>query len=343
MRNLIASAVLIQMSLLGIFGCASKPIDQAEVRKSSEAYEQMRKALQLGDRVAPGNTLSVDFPADTKVTGEYKVDFEGNIQMPYKITLKVGGQTIRELKESIQKAYQPFVKGKPALGIEIKERSVWVEVRGEVKNAGRYLVRLDTSIEEIVTIAGGFAGEQAGGAGASRSSGRPDYLRIDRMNADSSDKDSIWFELAEYFSQYDTEPDLLWRGGESIFFQKTAPADANVKKSWHNVTVMGEVRDPKEHPVLPNADLLTYVSRSGGPTTAADLSRVEIIHRNSDKRRTVNMVKDRMTNELKEGDVVVVRAIDNSPPFISTILTTVLAVTSISMSIIMGMILTGMI
>ncbi len=325
------------LGCLGALGCASAPVSQLEVRRSNEGYERMRKTLQQNDRVVPGNTISVDHAGDSKISGEYKLDFDGKVQMPYKVTVKAGGLTIAELKESIQKAYQDYVKGDPLVKVEVKERNVWVEARGEVKNPGRYLVRLDMSLEEIVAKAGGFVNEQAGAPGSAGQ--RPEYLRIERAPSEGGAAESVWFQLAEYFSQYDTEPDLLWRGGEKIYFQMTAPPDANIKKNWHTISVMGEVREAKDLPILPNGDLLTYIGRSGGPTSNADFSRVEIIHRATNQRQTVNLISDRLMGELKAGDVVVVRALDNSPSFVDRFLTYVISLSMITISAVTLMLL----
>jgi protein involved in polysaccharide export with SLBB domain len=101
----------------------------------------------------------------------------------------------------------------------------------------------------------------------------------------------------------------------------TAPADTDIKAKWHTITVMGEVREPKDQPVLPNAGLLTYIARSGGPSGAADLTNIKIISRSTDTRIKTNLSTDRMVNQLQAGDVVLVRAIDTRPSVFDKILT----------------------
>ena len=183
-------------------------------------------------------------------------------------------------------------------------------------------------LEELVSVAGGFVSEE--GTAAAK---RPEYLGIERPTFEGEGKNSIWFHLAEYFFEFDTEPDFLWRGGEKLFFQRTAPADAQIKNNWQTITVMGEVREPKELPVLPSADLLTYVSRAGGLASTADLSQIEIIHRSTDTRQTVNLVNDRMVNQLKPGDVIVVRAVDARPSIFERIASYALTLATVTLSV----------
>lgn len=305
--------------------CASREIKSEDTRKSSETYEQVKSALEQSRTIAPGNTLSIRHEGDSKISGSYKVDFDGKIQMPYKVVLKAAGLSTSELRDMVQRAYQPYVKGPATVEVEIKDRSVLVEVRGEVKSPGRYSVRLNMPLEELVALAGGFVNEPGATASSSK---RPEYLGIERMP-----KNFSWFHLNEYFYEYDTEPEFLWRGGEKLFFQATAPADANIKNNWQSITVMGEVREPKDLPVLPNADLLTYVSRAGGTSTSADLSKVEIIHRDTDTRETVNLVNNRMVNQIKAGDVIVIRAVDTRPTLLDRIASYALTLATVSLSV----------
>lgn len=305
--------------LLSLSNCATKEVKEGPAHRSSAAYETVRRSLMKSDRISAGNTISVDYSADAKVSGNYKVDYDGRIQMPYNVTLKVSGFTTTEAKDLIAKAYRPYVKAQANIQIEIKERSVWVEVRGEVKKSGRYLVRFDMPLEELISQAGGFMYESEGSAGSVGQ--RPEFLRIVRPSMDPDDAgsgESTWFQLAEYFYQFDTEPDFLWRGGEKLFFQTAAPSDAKIKKRFQTVTVMGEVRDPKELPVLPNADLLTYISRAGGLQSNADVTKVEIVHRSGESRHTVNLLRNQMADQIKAGDVIIVRTIP--PPETSALM-----------------------
>jgi protein involved in polysaccharide export with SLBB domain len=331
-RSLLAVVSLVLVAV-GVSACASKQVNNNQVRRSSQSYEQLKKSIQESLTVAPGNILAIHYEGDSKISGNYKVDFDGRMQMPYKVTVKAAGLTTSELRDEIQRAYRPFVKGSSSVEIEIKDRSVYIEVRGEVKAPGRYLVRIDMPLEELVALAGGFVAEAGGSTGATK---RADYLGVDRPTFDADSNaghTTTWFHLAEYFFEYDTEPDFLWHGGEKLFFQATAPADANIKNNWQSITVMGEVRDPKDIPVLPNADLLTYISRAGGTSSSADLSQVEIIHRGGESRETVNLVSQGMTNQLRAGDVIVIRAVDTRPSIFDRIASYALTLATVTLSV----------
>lgn len=323
-----------------VTGCSSKPVVSKEIRGTADEFDKTRESLKRSDQVAPGNTLIVRYDGDPKVSGQYQVDFDGKVHMPYDITLTVAGLSTGQVASKISAAYRPFVKGDHGSKVEIKDRNVWVEVHGEVKTPGRYLVRLDTPLEEVIAHAGGYLSEQTGPATSSTVTQRPEFLRIERARGPlSQERQSTWYELAGYYFQYDAEPAFLWRGGERLFFQKTVPADAAVTKNWHAVTVMGEVHDPKDLPVLPNADLMTYISRAGGTLTSADLNQVEIVHRTTGEKTTVDLTKAPLFNEIRAGDVITVRALDMRPTTFDKILNYTLTFSTITLSVVAIMLL----
>lgn len=335
-------AVMLEVTLFWLAGCASNPVNPVELRESRVAYDALRKELLQSETIAPGNTLMIEHEGDSKISGVYKVDFDGQIRLPYHVILKASGIKAPELAKQIQRAYQAFVKVSSQVRVEIKERNALIEVRGEVKTPGRYLVRLDMPLEEIIAKAGGLGIAKAEGAVSANQ--RPDYLRIERPISDSSSssgdsvdsvkKDEHWFKLSDYFFRYDTEPSFLWHGGETLYFQMTAPETADFKKSWNTITMMGEVREPKELPVLPNSDLLTYISRSGGLSSAADPTRVDIIRRSQDQHLTTNLLRRQPFNELRAGDVVVIRAVDNSPTVLDKVMSYAATMSTVTVAVV---------
>lgn len=335
MKTLIRSAPLaFAFALaLALSACSSTPVKTVPKVDKTESYDRVKQKIVSSSTIAPGFTIHVDHPADAKITGDYEVDFYGNIKMPYKVTVSAAGLTPDALASRISSAYRSFYKVSSGVNVEVRKRLYYVEARGEVQKPGRYLVRLDSSLEEVVAEAGGFAGSTQGGQGASAP--KPEFLRIERpdFKVENAAPKVSWFQLSDYFNRYDTEPEFLWRGGESLVFQKTAPPEANIRARWQTITVLGEVREPKEHPMLPNADLLTYLSRSGGPTASADLESIEIIRRGSDDVDSVSLSEGRGRTELAGGDIVMVRAIDNRPTTVDRTLNYVQIITGIVTSV----------
>jgi len=244
------------------------------------------------------------------------------------------GLTSKQLEGEIERRYKAYYKSNNSVDVEIEERKYLVEVRGLVQKPGRYSVRLDTSLEELVSLAGGFPGSGTEGKGGGTVQ-KPGYLRILRPDFERGENANAthWFDLDNYFYNYDTDSDLLWRGGETVYFQATADANANIRRKWNSIMIMGEVNTPGEQPPLPGADLYTYVMKAGGPKTGADLDHVLVIHRSDDDRSTVNMKTQLGYSDLKAGDVIVLETRDTQPTILEKTLTYTAQITGIALAV----------
>jgi protein involved in polysaccharide export with SLBB domain len=320
---------------LAAAGCSSAPTRTDTRAESRPDFKALKRAIEESQVIGPGYVLKVTHEGDGRISGQYEVDFEGRIKMPYKVTIQAAGLTPEALASRIASAYNAYFKSKAGVAVEVKTKACVVEVRGDVQKPGRYPVQLDTSLEEIVALAGGFG---AGGGGAAAPGARPDrpnYFRVERpdYSSEHAAPKVSWFPVAGYFDSYDQNPEFLWRGGERIVFQKAAPKDVNVRAISHTVSVTGEVREPKEQPILPQGDLLGYITASGGPTSVADLSRIEIVRAVDNRVDSVNLTGGTHYSDIRPGDVILVRAIDTRPSTFDRALTYIQITTAIATSV----------
>lgn len=314
-------------------GCASAPKDDSGARRApAPSYAETKRKVETGNLVAPGFILNIEHAADPKISGKYEVEFDGQIKMPYKVSVTAAGLTPSQLEGEIERKYRSYYRTNNSVEVDISERKYMVEVRGLVQKPGRYSVRIDTSLEELVAMAGGFPGT---GADANKAgSPKPEYLRIVRNNFDKAESSTTrWFDLANYFYNYDTDADFLWRGGEAIYFLATTDSKAPIKRKWNTVLVMGEVNTPGEVAIVPGADIYQYMAKAGGPKTGADTERVLILHRGADERDTVNLRTDIGFSDIQEGDVILVEAKDVTPSTFEKALTYTAQVTGIVLSL----------
>ncbi|MEO0089229.1 MAG: SLBB domain-containing protein [candidate division WOR-3 bacterium] len=91
--------------------------------------------------------------------------------------------------------------------------------------------------------------------------------------------------------------------------------------------IWGEVKNPGSYNLSYTGDILELISKAGGPTTNADLSKVTVIISKEKKRITVNLNKKIKKGEiflLDNGDVVIIprskfAIIKEALPFITTL------------------------
>jgi len=149
--------------------------------------------------IVPGFLVTMHSLADTKLNGDYRVDFDGNLQLPYDVTTITTGLSLSQLKKKLTEQYRPYFKSPSDIDLHVKERRYWLDVRGLVEKPGRYLVEPEASLDLVIGLAGGTSKEPA-----------PLYVRIQKGSK------MCIFDLAQYYSRgaEDHQQVLGWLGGE---------------------------------------------------------------------------------------------------------------------------------
>jgi protein involved in polysaccharide export with SLBB domain len=245
--------------------------------------------------IAPGFLLSLKSLSDPKLNGVFRGDFNGDIQLPYDVTLNTTDSTLSLLKRKLIEVYRPYFKTSPDIDLRVKERRYWVDVRGLVEKPGRYLVEPEASLDLIVGMAGGTSKDNP-----------PIYVRIQKGQK------VVVFDLDRYYSRAEDRPQILgWYGGEVLYFQKDIVGSQTEPTSYRlPVYMLGEVKKPGEYTLNPGSDFVDSLVQAGGFTDRADLDNIELIRRIGGVKR----VYDFSWNEFQraptplQGDVILVHA-----------------------------------
>ena len=306
---------------LGVAGCTassrSTPAVVAEVEEANLPIENDPAApsaalAALGsaaaaDTVACGNLIKLSSYEDKNLNGKFRVDFEGNLELPYEVKVEAAGLPPEALKKRIAAAYSPYFKGAGAIAVSIAEADLFVDVEGLVQKPGQYLAKRDSTLDELIAKAGGLQQMPGSGGFAAR------YVAVEQ----GADKKMI--RLSEYYAgARDVVPE--WRGGDKLFFQSEgADAASETAAGRHYVQVLGEVKTPGEY-TFENSDFFYYLSKAGGPTQNADLDNIEIIRLVGAEKKTIDFkMKDvRTIPEVQNGDIVMIHA-DKPKTFIQNV------------------------
>jgi polysaccharide biosynthesis/export protein len=99
--------------------------------------------------------------ADEIMNKQFRIDPEGDINLPLVGRLHAAGLTIRQFEESLNKQLSTYIR-EPHVVVAITEfRSQPVSVLGAVKSPGTYQLQGRKTVVEMVSLAGGFR-EDAG-------------------------------------------------------------------------------------------------------------------------------------------------------------------------------------
>lgn len=256
-------------------------------------------AAALEDRpntLAPGFVIRLSHQEDRDLNGTFRIDFDGKINLPYNVTFRAQGLTMDEFRQKVAESYRPFFKNGVKLGVDLAEKAYFIELRGLIAKPGKYRVRSDASLDEVISLGGGFpVGTDS----------QPRYLKITRGDQSRS------VNLEEYYKSGTLRDGSAWKGGEILFFQKEAAySDLGSLEAGNQVQVLGEVKKSGEFGFRPGADVYFYLAEAGGPTRDLDFYKIQIFRGPPGNRTTMEFALDepKEVPAIRAGDIIVFQA-----------------------------------
>jgi polysaccharide export outer membrane protein len=120
-------------------------------------------AVSSDYKVGPADVMKINVWSEDKFSGLFTVDQDGNFVYPLVGTLKAGGLTTAEIKDSVEKSLAKYVV-KPRVDVIVQEvQSKKYYLNGLVSHPGEYLLAVPTTILQAISKAGGlqdFANEK---------------------------------------------------------------------------------------------------------------------------------------------------------------------------------------
>ncbi|HVU17503.1 MAG TPA: polysaccharide biosynthesis/export family protein [Candidatus Didemnitutus sp.] len=140
---------LLSVLLLAILGLPAFAAADGVPAKKSYAHK-----LQLADRIR------IAVYQEDDLTTLARVDSHGQVALPLVGAVSVGGMTVTEAQDAIQKAYRDgrFLRN-PQVTINVEEYAPSeVSIQGQIRNPGRYTLPIESTytVVELVTKAGGL-------------------------------------------------------------------------------------------------------------------------------------------------------------------------------------------
>lgn len=237
-------------------------------------------------RVGPGDILSIivyDHPELTIPAGEQRsaaesgnlVNPDGTIFYPYTGRIKVDGQTVDEIRETVTRLLSEFVKD-PQIEVRVAQfNSKFVFVTGAVIKPGRVaLQNTPLTLIDAVQLASGFA-----------PNANHHELKITRQNLTAS------VSSYDLLKSGDLSQNIVLRAGDLIH----VPDD-----STQRVYVMGEVTKPGQVAMgstrLTLTDVITQVG--GIQESSADAAGVFVIRPSNDSKQLADVYQFDLRNSI---------------------------------------------
>ncbi len=264
---------------------ASAATTEAETEPAEQGGENVK--------LAPGFLIALKSPQDQTLSGTFRIQIDGRINLPYSQSIETKGMTLKVFRAEIHKIYRAYFKNTNTIQVALKQRRYWVDVRGMVSHPGTYLVKQDTALDEIIELGGGLSEKLAVG-----------FIRVEQ-----NDGVVHWLDLNDYFKS--GRIDLpAWQGGDRIFFQKEGPEAGSAgsgSDSLRRVQVLGEVRTPGDVTYRADSDAYHYLVKAGGPTTQADLDTVQLVRADpkTGERKPIILGPIYEMKGIKDGDLLI--------------------------------------
>jgi polysaccharide export outer membrane protein len=123
----------------------SKKQAQAEVAADSDQYV-----------IGPEDVLYIHVWREDALSKTVPVRVDGNISLPLVHEVKAQGLTPLKLKENLTERFKEFIEN-PNVSVTVAEaNSFKVYVSGQVKSPGVHRLRSETTVLQIIPMAGGF-------------------------------------------------------------------------------------------------------------------------------------------------------------------------------------------
>ncbi|MEJ1931929.1 polysaccharide biosynthesis/export family protein [Nostoc sp. NIES-2111] len=139
-----AAAVLLALFAVGLPACSSDPYVKTSGQVGS--YTDIR--------LAPGDKLRVTVFGEDKLTGDFDVDFNGDISLPLVGTVKVAGLSKKEAEALLTRRFRSEALNKPSVTVEIISFRPFY-IFGEVGSPGRFPYTDRMTIVTALAVAGG--------------------------------------------------------------------------------------------------------------------------------------------------------------------------------------------
>jgi len=215
--------------------------------------------------VGPGDTLFIVVWGEESLSGIVYVGPDGTISMPAPVgILNVSGLTVTQIQDLLTRRLSEYLKN-PRITVSIRAFEGFpVHIIGQVKAPTYYKVIDNTTLQELITSAGGMT-ELAD----------LKHVRLFRTDKEGEiQEEEIDFSL--FVKQNDLSANPILKENDVVFI----PRISRSERAKTLVTVLGSVAKPGTHELEEALSLLDVLTLAGGLTQLADLRKIWLLEPN---------------------------------------------------------------
>jgi polysaccharide export outer membrane protein len=217
-----------------------------------------------------------------ELTTTERVSGEGIITLPLIGEIKVAGLTTDQMAKKIAARLSDGFIVEPNVSVFVVEfRSKKTIIIGYVNRPGMYMLSGNTTLLELISLAGGLSKDAGGKA------------TIKRKHLGSNGEGTINIDLQKLIDQGDTSLNIPLMDGDSVFIAKASV-----------FYLTGEIKNPAAYRYEDGITLIKAVTMAGGFTDKASIGRIRIIRKIDAKEKIIQ--KAEMDEPVLPDDIIIV-------------------------------------
>jgi len=233
--------------------------------------------------IGTGDQIRVDVFGNADMSTTTTVAADGTIRLPLVGAVTVGGASPTEAASTIEAAYRngDYLVDPHITVTVVQSSSQRVSLLGEVRNPGRYPIESNTTVLDLIALAGGLTEKGS------------DIVYI--LRPDGTGTKQLTVNTRNFLAsrQPGSAPTETLQGGDSVVVPKGT------------FFINGQVTSPGEYRIEGELVLFEAIARAGGVTALGSASRVEIRRRAPDGKYLD--LKGKKNMRIEPGDVIKVK------------------------------------
>jgi len=145
--------------IVALIFCAGIPfVYSQESKEGTEKKEPEPRWMPVSESyvIGPEDVLNIHVWKEEALSRTVPVRMDGKISLPLVDDIQAAGYTARQLKEIVTKKLKEFIEN-PVVSVTVVESNSYkVYVSGQVRTPGVYRLRSETTLLQIISMAGGF-------------------------------------------------------------------------------------------------------------------------------------------------------------------------------------------
>ena len=232
-------------------------------------------------RIGVGDKLEIAVFGHEDLTKTVEVRGDGTINYPMIGDIPVRGKPVSQIDDDITRILGKDYLVDPQVSVDVKEyQSQWVTILGEVHTTGRYVLRRNMHLVDLLAEAGGVSKD----AGS--------QIVVTRRQEGQPAPRTILIDREQLLDSYNPDANIALASGDIITVEE--------KGVFY---IRGEVARPGPYFLEQGMTLLKAISLAGGLSQFANRKGIELLRSENDQMRTRLTVNLKAVEEGKKPDV----------------------------------------